>query len=57
MIEQAVLSSIQTTGLAIGGNIYKSVEVMFDGPFPNFRTDQQNTTVLYCPWNIYEEIP
>ena len=50
MIEQAVLSSIQTRGLAIGGNIYKSMElVMFDGPFPNFRTDQQNTTVLYCP--------
>jgi hypothetical protein len=33
MIEQAVLSSIQTRGLAIGGNIYKSMElVMFDSP-------------------------
>jgi hypothetical protein len=49
MIEQAVLSSIQTRGLAIGRNVYKSMElVMFDGSFPNFRIDRQNP-VLYCP--------
>jgi hypothetical protein len=50
MMEQAILSSIQSNGLAVGGLIKKPMTlVMFDGKFPKFKTGITNTPMLYCP--------
>ena len=50
MIEQAVLSSIRSNGLAIGTGINKPMTmVMFESKFPKFQTDKIGTPVLYCP--------
>jgi hypothetical protein len=50
MIEQAVLSSIVSNGLAIGGGIGKPMRlIMFKDDIPQFRTDITDQPVLYCP--------
>ena len=50
MIEQAILSSIVSNGLAIGESIGRPMMlVMFKDEFPKFRTDVADQPVLYCP--------
>jgi hypothetical protein len=50
MIEQAVLSSIGSHGLAIGTSINKPMQVvMFEDKFPDFLTNKTDRPVLYCP--------
>jgi hypothetical protein len=49
MIEQAVLSSMVSNGLAIGESIGRPmILVMFKDEFPRFRTDVADQPVLYC---------
>ena len=49
MIEQAILSSIVSNGLAIGESIGRPMMlVMFNDEFPKFRTDVADQPVLYC---------
>jgi len=50
MIEQAVLLSIKSNGLAIGADISKPMKlVVFTGVIPRFHLDITGKPVLYCP--------
>ena len=50
IIEQAVLSSIGSNGLAIRECINQPMTiVIFEAEYPEFRIDLTNTRVLYCP--------
>jgi hypothetical protein len=50
MMEQVVLSSIGSNGLAIGANIHTSMAVVpFSSPFPEYRRNFTDSPVLYWP--------
>ncbi len=50
IIEQAILSSIGSNGLAIRDCINQPMTVViFEAEFPEFRIDLTDTRVLYCP--------
>ena len=57
MMKQAVLSSIEFHGLAIGENGLDNIipMVMFEGKFPNFHTNIAGP-MLYCPGSSISEV-